>query len=50
MVRIQRRWEGGQSPPRFRRLRDKRWNRLAVWRYLILFALVLIILKMLKSV
>ena len=49
MVRFQRRWERGESPTRFRRLRDKRWNRLAIWRYLILFALVLIILKMLKS-
>jgi len=50
MVRIQRRWKQGQQEPRFRRLRDKRWNRLAVWRYLILFGLVLMILKMLKSV
>ena len=50
MVRFHRRWEQGQQAPRFRRLREKRWNRLAIWRYLILFVLVLIMLKLLNSI
>lgn len=34
---------------KFRRLRDQHWNKLALWRYLLLLILVLLLLKFLRS-
>jgi len=34
----------------FRQLRDKRWNKFAIWRYLILLAIVILLLRYLFSV
>ena len=48
MVRFHRRWEQHPEGTRFRRLRERRWNRLLLWRYAILLALVLLIFKLLK--
>lgn len=33
----------------FRRLRDQRWSKLAIWRYIILLILVLLLFKLLHS-
>ncbi|MEE9161514.1 MAG: hypothetical protein V3U35_00955 [Candidatus Neomarinimicrobiota bacterium] len=43
------RWSTRRRPEPFRRLRSERWSRLAVWRYLILLALVIFLLKFLSS-
>ncbi len=34
---------------KFRQLRDQRWNKLAIWRYLILLILIILLLKFLYS-
>ena len=47
-MRFHHRWEQQPEGSRFRRLRERRWNRLLLWRYAILLALVLLIFKLLK--
>lgn len=39
----------GWRPTGFRRLRDQRWNKYALWRYLLLLILVFLLLKFLHS-
>jgi len=33
----------------FRRLRDQRWNKLAIWRYLVLLIIIILLLRFLYS-
>ncbi len=33
----------------FHRLREERWNKRQIWRYLILLVIVVLLLKLLKS-
>lgn len=49
MVRFHRRWEQGQQATPFRRLRDKRWNPRAIWRYIFLLVLLAIIYQLLDT-
>ena len=50
MVRFQRRWEQDQQSAPFRRLRDKRWNPRAIWRYAFLLVLLAVIYKLLQTI
>ena len=49
MVRFHHGWERDAHTSRFRRLRGERWNRLTLWRYLILMVIVALLFLLLRS-